>query len=161
MISFPVYKQSNWMDCGPTCLRMIASFYGRNYDADSIRRYIEFEATGVSLLNMNVAAAKMGFDVSGLQLTYEQLVNDVTLPCILHWDQNHFVVLVRKKRSLFQRKGVVLIADPAKGFVSYTKNEVLTHWATSSSNNEEPMGTALLLEPSPAFFNQHFYGQQL
>lgn len=80
------------MDCGPTCLRMIAKHYGRHYDGDTLRKKAGFSKTGVSLLGLSEAAEKIGFRTRGVRLTWDQL-REIGLPCILHWNQNHFVVL--------------------------------------------------------------------
>ena len=93
------------MDCGPTCLRMIAKHYGRHYNTDGIRQVSGFGKEGVSMLGVSEAAEKIGFLTRGVQLSFLQLQNDAPLPCILHWDQYHFVVLVSiKKKSLFHKK---------------------------------------------------------
>ncbi|MDE1192557.1 MAG: cysteine peptidase family C39 domain-containing protein [Arachidicoccus sp.] len=91
--AFPYYKQLNAMDCGPTCLRMVAKHYGRHYNADTLRQKAGFSKQGVTLLGISETAEKIGFRTRGVKIDYFQL-SDITLPCILHWDQNHFVVLI-------------------------------------------------------------------
>ncbi len=142
---FTFYKQLNEMDCGPTCLRMIARHYGKHYNTDTLRKSAGYSKGGVSLLGISNTAEKIGFRSRGVKITLAQL-KEITLPCILHWNQNHFVVLV------FQKRNKAEIADPAKGLLNYTKNELLTHWASSESEGNEPLGIALLLDPTPAFY---------
>ena len=135
------------MDCGPTCLRMVAKYYGRHYNADTLRQKAGFSKAGVSLLGISETAEKIGFRSRGVILTVEQL-QQAQLPCILHWHQNHFVVLI----SISKNK--IKIADPGKGIISYTKDEFLSHWVSSESENEEQTGIALLLEPTPSFYEE-------
>jgi ATP-binding cassette subfamily B protein len=150
---FPLYKQLNAMDCGPTCLRMVTKYYGRHYNVDRIRLAAGLTKEGVSLLGISEAAEKIGFRSRGVQLTFEQLTQEALLPCILHWNQNHFVVLPPQPRKDFQKAGI-RIADPAKGFMNYKRSEFFEHWISSARADGEQTGTALLLEPSPKFFEQ-------
>lgn len=154
MHSFPFYKQLNAMDCGPTCLRMVAKYYGRHYNTDSIRQVAGFGKEGVSLLGVSDAAEKIGFRTRGVQLTYQQLTKEATLPCILHWGQYHFVVLVKAERTLFSSKETLIVADPAKGVIKITKQEFLTQWISNIAEDGNNVGTALLLEPTPKFYEE-------
>ena len=104
--SFPLYRQLDSMDCGPTCLRMIAKHYGRNYTLQNLREKSFITREGVSMLGISDAAESIGMHTQGVRTTLEQLVNDVPLPCILHWNQNHFVVLykiIKTNRTLMTR----------------------------------------------------------
>ena len=92
-MKFTFYRQLNAMDCGPTCLRMIARYYGKHYNADTLRQKTGFSKQGVSMLGISETAERIGFRTRGARLTFKRL-NDVTLPCILHWNQRHFVVLL-------------------------------------------------------------------
>lgn len=136
------------MDCGPTCLRMVAKYYGRHYNADTLRKKAGYSKAGVSLLGISDTAEKIGFRSRGVMLTYEQL-QEAILPCLLHWNQNHFVVLLT-----ISKRGRVKIADPAKGILTYSRDEFLDHWisSSSSSGHSENTGIALLLEPAPSFY---------
>jgi ATP-binding cassette, subfamily B, bacterial len=148
-LAFHFYKQLNAMDCGPTCIRMVAKEYGRHYNADTLRHIAGYNKAGVSLLGISETAEKIGFRTRGVKLTFKQL-KDAPLPAILHWNQNHFIVLLS-----FSRKGMkAKIADPGKGIIPYTKDEFLNHWLSSENENSEPTGVALLLEPTPAFYNE-------
>jgi len=141
------------MDCGPTCLRMVAKHYGKHYNTDSIRQIAGYNKEGVSLLGISEAAENIGFRTRGLQLSFKQLTEEATLPCILHWDQNHFVVLP-PFAAKWKRSKKIRIADPAKGLISLTKQEFLDKWISSKNENDEAIGTALLLEPTAKFYEQ-------
>ncbi|WP_214228781.1 peptidase domain-containing ABC transporter [Pedobacter sp. B4-66] len=142
---FPFYRQLNAMDCGPTCLRMVAKFYGKHYNADTIRTKAGFSKQGVSLLGISETAEKLGFRTRGAQINYEKLLI-VPLPAILHWDQNHFVVL----NSIDKKK--VKIADPARGIMTYDKENFLNYWGADKNETNGYVGTVLLLEPAPEFY---------
>src|SRR4051812_11250438 len=92
-MAFPFYRQLNVMDCGPTCLRMVSKYYGKHYSADTLRQKAGYSKQGVSLLGISETAERIGFRTRGLQISFEKLLA-APLPAILHWDQNHFVVLV-------------------------------------------------------------------
>ncbi len=142
---FVFFKQLNAMDCGPTCLRMIAKHYGKHYNTDTLRQKIGFSKQGVSLLGISEAAEKIGFRTRGVQMGYEKLMA-APLPVILHWNQNHFVVLVSINRKS------VKIADPARGIIPYTKEEFLRYWLSNKTDNIGDVGTALLMETTPRFY---------
>lgn len=141
---FPHYTQLDAMDCGPTCLRMVAKFYGRNYTLQSLRERSFITREGVSMLGISDAAESIGFRTNGVKIGLEQLKNEVPLPCILHWNQNHFVVLYKIKNDRYY------IADPASKKVVFNENEFKRCWLSTKTGNEDT-GTALLLEPGPAF----------
>ena len=139
------YYQLDAMDCGPTCLRMIAKHYGRSYSLQGLREKSFITREGVSMLGISEAAESIGFRTSGVRITYEQLRDEAVKPCILHWNQNHFVVCYKIK------KGKIYIADPASGLVVYTEEEFKRCWISTKVNGEDT-GTALLLEPGPEFY---------
>lgn len=147
-MSFPFYKQPDVMDCGPTCLRMAAKHYGRNISLQSLREKTQIGKGGVNLLGIGEAAESIGFRTQSVKITYEVLTRDAKLPAILHWDQNHFVVLYKNRGSKLH------IADPAKGLITYNPTEFKNHWISDKANEEEG-GIALLLEPSPAFYQNN------
>ena len=163
MASFIHYKQLDSMDCGPTCLRMVARFYGKTYSLQYLRSLSYGTREGVSMLGISDAAENIGFRTRGFRLTWEQLRDEAPLPCIVHWNQKHFVVVydikTREKSPFFpllKKKtshdtGVVKIADPAVGLLTYTKEEFLKCWQTIHKSNEKE-GVALLLEPTPMFY---------
>ncbi len=90
------YKQYDAMDCGPTCLRMIANYYGKNISIDTLRNQTQISKEGVSLLGIGDAAEKIGLRNNGVKISFKQLIEDAPKPAILHWSQNHFVVLTSK-----------------------------------------------------------------
>src|SRR5690554_2101284 len=148
MPKFPHYLQPDAMDCGPTCLRIVAKYFGRHYNLETLRELTWKTREGVSLLTISDAAEKLGFRTQGVRITFEQLVN-IPLPAIIHWTQNHFVVLYKiKKRS---RGYWFHISDPAHGLIKYSQEEFLKFWA-STKQEGEPAGIALLLEPSADFY---------
>ena len=151
MHNFPHYIQLDAMDCGPTCLRMIAKFYGKSYSLQTLRSRSFITREGVSMLGISDAAESIGFRTSGLRITFKQLVEDVPLPCILHWSQKHFVVCydIRKKKDGYR----IAIADQANQLVTYKEDEFKKCWITTKADGEEK-GTALALEPSPDFYEQ-------
>jgi len=130
------------MDCGPTCLRMVSKYYGRELNIQKLRDLCEINREGVSLLSMSDASEKIGFRSMGAKLDMVQLKN-TELPCILHWRQNHFVVLYKVKKDTFY------LADPASGLVSLNGADIKKNWL--SAKNEDA-GIALLLSPAPQFY---------
>jgi ATP-binding cassette subfamily B protein len=93
MRSFPHYLQTDVMDCGPTCLRMVAKHYGRSYTLQYLREKSFITRAGVSMLGISDAAESIGFRTVGVKMSFEKLASDAPLPCIVHWKQNHFVVV--------------------------------------------------------------------
>lgn len=146
---FPHYLQLDAMDCGPACLRMIAKHYGKHYSPQTLRERCFITREGVSMLGISDAAESIGFHTVGVRISFEQLVEDAILPCILHWNQNHFVVCYRIKKH---RNGEydIHIADPASQKLKYTKEEFLKCWLSTTADGQE-RGTALLLEPGADF----------
>ncbi len=150
-MKFHFVKQPDAMDCGPACISMVALWYGRKYSLEYLRRRTFIGREGVSLLGVSKAADKLGFKTIGGRFSIEKLANQAILPCILHWNQNHFVVLhkVAKKHKQY----VFHIADPGKGLLKYTQEEFVNHWITTATKNEEK-GIALLLEPTQKFYEK-------
>ena len=147
---FPFCKQLDAMDCGPSCVRMIAKYYSKNYTLQTLRDKSCITREGVSMLGISDAAEAIGFRSMGVRITFEQLVKEAPLPCIAHWKQNHFVVVYKIKQS---KKGVfVHVADPARGLIKFTKEEFISGWATTKEGGEEK-GLCLLLETTPDFYS--------
>ena len=219
MPAFPHYRQLDQMDCGPTCLRMVAKHYGRLFTAQSLRDKAQIGKEGVSMLGISEAAEAIGFRTMGVKIPFEKLAAEAPLPCIVHWDQNHFVVVYEIKSPLTPKggifdslkmaavkggkkaplppkavtwqpplsntnfipeeiifsskreetgledglkvpptggrglRGTVFVADPGKGLVSYSAEEFCQHWLSAQTEGTEE-GVVLLLEPTPAFFEQ-------
>lgn len=145
-------QQLDAMDCGPSCLGMITYHYGRTPSMDTIRERCSLGKEGVSLLGIARTAESLGFKTIGGRMTFEALVTEVSLPAIVHWNQNHFVVVCRIKRS--RRGGFqVQVVDPAKGILIYSQDEFCEHWLSTASHGADK-GIALLLEPTEDFYNQ-------
>lgn len=140
------------MDCGPSCLAMVSMHYGRKVDCNLLRQKCALGKDGVSLLGISKAAEHMGLKTIGGRLSFDVLAKNAPLPCIVHWNQNHFVVVYKIKKS---RKGLftVYVADPGKGLMTYTEEEFCQHWYSTKTNGTEK-GIALLLEPTRRFFEQ-------
>lgn len=155
-MKFPFIKQPDAMDCGPASLVMIAQHYGRHYTLDHLRERCFLARDGVSLLGISKAAEEIGFRTVGGRLTFKKLTEKVLLPCIVHWNQEHFVVVYALRK---QRKGyIVFVADPGKGLLTYSREEFCEHWISTRTNGEEK-GIALLMEPTQLFYEQE--GDQL
>lgn len=146
---FPFYKQLDAMDCGPTCLLMIAKHYGKTYSLQKLREHSHITRDGVSLLGISDAAEAIGFRTIGAKIDFEKLTEEVPMPCIAHWKQKHFVVVydIKKKRGI----EFVYVSDPAHGHIKYTKEEFLKGWI-STKGKETDEGICLLLEPTPDFY---------
>ncbi|MEI6766225.1 MAG: peptidase domain-containing ABC transporter [Bacteroidota bacterium] len=150
MSTFKTYTQLDAMDCGPTCLRMIAKHYGRNYSLQSLREKCFITREGVSLLGISDAAEKIGLRSMGVRITFDKLRKEAPLPCIAHWHQDHFVVVY--KISGKEGKEIIHVADPGNGLIKYKREEFLKGWISTVDQNEDK-GIALLLEPAPDFYN--------
>lgn len=145
MMKFPYIRQPDAMDCGPACLKMVAEHYGRHYSLDTLREETFIGREGVSLLGISRAAEKIGIRTVGGKLSYEDLKEKAPLPCIIHWNQNHFVVVYK-----IQGKKV-FVADPGKGLITYTREAFCDHWISTSTKGEDK-GVALLMEPTRLFY---------
>lgn len=153
MKTLPHYTQHDVMDCGPTCLRMVAAFYGKHYSLEGLREKSFITREGVSMLGISEAAEKIGFRSICVQVGYEKL-QEAPLPCIIHWNQQHFVVVYKLNDRY------VWVADPGAGKLKYTKEEFCNCWL-SSRKNEEDTGVALLLEPTPEFYTTEDEGDEV
>lgn len=141
---FPHFKQQDHMDCGATCLRIVSKYYGRNIPIQQLRRFSQVTKSGVNLLGISEAAEKIGFRTQGLRLDLDH-IQKISLPAILHWGQNHFVVLYAVK------KGKYYISDPGKTKVVFSESEFLKGWY---SHQALKTGTLLILSPTPEFYRQ-------
>ncbi len=144
-MKFPFYKQYDTMDCGPTCLRMVAKHYGRAYSLQSLRDKSGISREGVSLLGISEAAENIGLHTIAVQLPFEDLVEEMPLPCIVHWKQKHFVVVYKISPTK------VHVADPARDRIVYTREEFMQGWISTRNQGNE-VGIALALEPTPQFY---------
>lgn len=144
---FPHFLQLDSMDCGPTCLRMIAKYYGCSYSVQYLREHAFITREGVSMLGISDAAEQIGFRTMGVRITLKQLRTEVPLPCILHWNQAHFVVCYKIKN------GKYYIADPASKKVTFNEKEFERCWCSSVVEGKDT-GAALLLQPGPEFYDR-------
>lgn len=143
--AFPHFMQHDAMDCGPTCLRAVASFYGRDFPIGQIRDWCNTSKLGSSLIGLAKGAEKMRLRSLPLSLSFEQLEKEAPLPCIAHWRGKHFVVVYKIS------KGKIHVSDPAHGRIVYSKAEFMAGFGSMSQHLEEPTGFVLLLDPTPAF----------
>ena len=140
------------MDCGPTCLRIIAKYYGRNYNIQYLREISGINREGVSLLGISEAAERIGFRTVGVKSSIDKL-SEVELPCIIHWEQRHFVVLYKISKKLNSATRNYHISDPAKGILKYSEEEFKKGWVTTTKNGS-PEGIALIIATSPEFYKK-------
>jgi ATP-binding cassette subfamily B protein len=143
---FPFVKQYDAMDCGPACLKMITGYYKRNFSLDFLRKKCYITREGVSFLGLSEAAGALGFNTLGVKIPFDMLSEKVTLPCIVHWGQRHFVVVYKIKNDKIR------VADPASGLLLYTRDEFEKKWISSVTDGKKT-GLALILEPSPEFYS--------
>ncbi|PLK46117.1 ABC transporter ATP-binding protein [Emticicia sp. TH156] len=139
------------MDCGPTCLRMVAKHYKKNLSIQTLRTKAEIGKEGVSLLGIAQAAEDIGFKTLAVKVSFEKLTTEAPMPCIIHWQQNHFVVVYKITKSRLGKDLLIHVADPGRGLLTYSKDEFCQGWLASKKNNEEE-GIALLLETTPRFY---------
>ncbi|UII30233.1 peptidase domain-containing ABC transporter [Fulvivirga ulvae] len=142
---FPHYRQLDAMDCGPTCLRIIAKHYGKSYSLQTLRDKSYITREGVSLLGISDAAESIGFRTLAAKIPFDKLKEEAPTPFIAHWRQQHFIVVYGFK------KNHVLVSDPAHGLVKLTKKEFLDGWLSDTDKGQE-IGVVLLLEPAPDFY---------
>ena len=146
---FPHYKQPDGKDCGPTCLIIIAKHYGKIVNIQTVRTLSETTREGSNLLNLSDAAERIGFKTLGVKLNAIKL-QEAPLPCILHWNSNHYVVLYKIRKKTF------FISDPAFGLLEYTEDDFLKRWIGNNANDTTEEGIALLLEPTPKLYQSIF-----
>ena len=149
MKTFPNYIQADSKDCGPTCLKIIAKHYGKIINIQELRQLSETTREGSNLLNLSDAAEKIGFRTLGVKLSLKQ-IEEAPLPCILYWNNNHYIVLYKVK------KGSYYISDPAHGLLKYNETDFIKFWIGNNANEATEEGIALLLEPTPKFYQNEF-----
>ncbi|MET3025093.1 peptidase domain-containing ABC transporter [Flavobacterium sp. UW10123] len=150
MKNFPFYKQPDAKDCGPTCLRIIAKYYGKVIELQQIRNLSETTREGSSLLGLSDAGEALGFHTLGIKNNFETLQNEMPLPCIVHWNNQHFVVVYQIKRDK------VYVSDPSHGLITYSKEEFIKFWIGKNAHEKTEEGIALLLEPTPEFYRNEW-----
>jgi ATP-binding cassette, subfamily B, bacterial len=140
MLTFPHYKQYDEMDCGPTCLRIICKYYGKNCSLEYLRTLTYTNRSGTSMLSLSKAAEKLGLRPTAVKISFADLVEVAPFPCVAFWNQSHFVVVYKIK------KNKVYVSDPAHGLLTFTKQEFLKGWAAA-----EESGIILSLEHTADF----------
>jgi len=139
--SFPAERQLDKMDCGAACLKIIAKYYGKFYSLQYLRDKCGTTREGISLADMSYAAESIGLRTIAISCSIEDLLAKMMFPCILHWNNSHFVVAYKiKNNSLY-------ISDPARGLVKYDLDEAKKHWYKKGSEQ----GSVLVLEPMADF----------
>ena len=146
------YHQLDAMDCGAASLRIVASHYGRHFSQKHLRELCHITRNGVSLLGISDAAEAIGFRTIGVKISWQQLIEDATLPCIIHWNQRHFVVVLEIQKK--KHKTIVVVSDPAEGILKYDEEAFKKAWLQIDGNDGNHLGAALLLAPKPEFFEQ-------
>lgn len=145
-MKFPIHKQLDAMDCGPSCLRMIAEFYGKKFSLEYLKEITSFSRMGVSLKSIMDAAKNIGIETIAVNLTIDELIKQAPKPCILHWESNHFVVLIPQN---FKAKNTnITIVDPAAGLRKLSFEKFKKAWIADNDK-----GIALLLQPTQEFEN--------
>lgn len=144
---FPHYTQTESKDCGPTCLKIVAKHYGRVLNIQTLRELAETTREGSNLLTLSDAAESIGFRTLGVKLCVKDL-QETPLPCILHWNKKHYVVLYKIKKDKYY------VSDPAIGLLEYTEKEFIKFWIGNNADENTKEGIVLLLEPTPNFYDK-------
>lgn len=147
---FKWVKQHDSMQCGVACLSMICKHYGKDYSLEYLDGFCHANVSGVSMLGISEGAACVGLqNMTAAAATHE--LSDIKLPCILHWNQEHFVVLYEISKNGKRYK----VADPGKGLITYTKKEFESHWLCSMTDGE-PSGIVMQLTPTEEFYKHDY-----
>jgi ATP-binding cassette, subfamily B, bacterial len=150
-MSFPKYRQKDKKDCGPSCLKIISKYYGKEVSITVLRSLAETTRYGSNLYGLKMAAEHLGFNTMVLRAETRQLIEDIYMPVILHWNDNHFVVLYKYSKSKF------FISDPAFGKIKYNVEDFEKLWA-----RQDNAGHVMLLEPTEQFGNkEHSYADRI
>jgi len=139
--SFPNFRQLDNMDCGPTCLKIIAKHFGKEVSLENLRKSSYIDREGVSLAGIKESADQIGLETFSVLITWDDLVHKAPQPCIVHWEGNHFLVVYRVTNSK------VYISDPAKGKYILTVSEFKKGWLSGDKE-----GVVMLLEPQSTFY---------
>jgi ATP-binding cassette subfamily B protein len=139
--TFPHEFQMDAKDCGPACLKIIAKYYGKYYSLQYLRDLCGITREGVSLLDISYAADKIGLRSISVKATIDDLVARIVLPAVIHWDNNHFIVIYKATNKR------IYVSDPARGLMSYTHEQFKEKWY----KKDEPYGILMALEPMANF----------
>ncbi len=141
---FPFYRQLDYRDCGPTCLRMIAKYYGKIFSREFLREKAGITRTGVNMAGIADAAESIEMRTLGMRISLKSLISEAPTPFIVPWRQKHFVVVYKTSKTK------IYVADPAQGLLEYSHQKFLDAWTNSSDKT----GFVLLLEPNSNFYSQ-------
>lgn len=143
------------MQCGAACLAMICRYYGMNVSLDEINSICVPTKEGMSMLGIKNTALRLGFECSAFKAPLD-IFSHVRIPCLLHWDQNHYVVLygVDKRGKKYK------VADPGKGLISYERKEFEDHWGSFMRNNEV-CGILMELTPTEKIYLTQYHNVYL
>lgn len=147
---FPFYKQPDSKDCGPTCLRIVSKHYGKLIPLQTLRDLSETTREGSSFWGMSNAAEQVGFRTLSVRIDFNTLVADVPLPCIVHWNKQHFVVVYKIEGKKDQT--TIHVSDPSFGLIKYNKQEFIKSWIGGQVADDAEEGLALVLETTPVFY---------
>lgn len=141
-------RQFDKMDCGPACIRMVASHYGKDYPLSYLRSLSHLTREGVSVAGIRDALEKIGADSASFEMTMEQLRTKCPLPAILHWEQNHFVVLYDVKQHKLTKKWTYFVANPAYGKHGFSESSFEKYWLNGDT------GIVIAVEPQEEFYDK-------
>lgn len=138
------YQQLEHSDCGITCIRIIARYYGKKIDPAYLRSLCDANRLGISIRDLTDALNEIGFDSYTVKVSPERL-DDMPLPSILYWNQSHFIVLYKVRKDTF------FVADPSRGKMKLSRKNFLQMW-----KGDTETGICILLEPRPEFLDTQF-----
>lgn len=144
---FPFYHQISIRDCGPTCLRIISKYYGKNLTFNDLEKET-LSYNGLSINELNNLASKLGYRSLIIKTTLKSIKDNAPFPFIAHWNQNHYIVVYNITDKY------IYVADPAFGKVKYAPKEFLKGWSPNIELNENQKGIVLLLEPTDIFYEE-------
>ncbi len=152
-MKFKTYKQLDSSDCGATCLKMVANYYGRKFELNYLRELSYLNRDGAPLLGINDAAERIGFRCTAVRSSFEKFIDKAIFPCIVHWRDTHYIVVykVKVKKKGGKLVGNLYVADPAYGKITYSVEEFLNGWR-DKGNEEDNKGVFLLLVPTLDFY---------
>ena len=143
-----VIRQRDAMQCGVACLAMISCHLGKKISLTEVSNYCHARTTGVSLKSISDGAKAIGLNSWASCISVDKLSHG-DKPCILHWNQKHFVVLYKVKDG-----NVFYVADPGKGLIKYNREEFERHWVSTKGNGQH-MGIAMFFEPTSEFYEKN------
>ncbi len=144
---FPFFFQHDAMDCGPACLAMVSKHYGKKHSLQYLRDMSFITREGVSLTGLTEACNAIGLESMAVRVPLEELTKEKPFPCILYWNNAHFIVLYDIKKNPLSKKNSYKISDPAKGRITLTEEQLIEGWA-----HEENKGVVFLMETTELFY---------